>query len=475
MNIARAVAIIAAFISSLFRTKDISTLLAEKEKGHQLKKALGAFDLTMLGIGGIIGTGIFVLTGVAAAKHAGPALPLSFIFAGFACAFAALCYAEFSSAVPVSGSVYTYSYATLGEIIAWIIGWDLILEYLLAASTVAVGWSGYFQKLLNGFGLHLPPVVASVDTPEGVFNLPAFLIVLLITWLLSRGVKESARLNNIMVLIKVAVVLLFIVVGVWYVKPANWTPFMPFGWGGVFSGAAFVFFAYIGFDAVATAAEEVRNPKRDLPIGIIASLAICTVLYIIVSALMTGIVPYPKLDDPAPISLVLQVAGQDWVAGFVSLGAILGITTVLMVMLYGQTRIFFAMSRDGLLPRMFSGVHPRFQTPYRSTWLIGVIASALGGFFPLNKLAELVNIGTLAAFTLISIGVIVLRYSRPDLPRSFKVPFVPAIPLLAAGFCIFLMSQLPADTWTLFGVWLLIGLAVYFTYSRRHSTLRAHN
>ncbi|WP_018132332.1 amino acid permease [Effusibacillus pohliae] len=456
---------------SLFRKKDISKLLEEKEKGNQLKRALGAFDLTMLGIGAIIGTGIFVLTGTAAATKAGPALILSFIIAGLACAFAALCYAEFASTVPVSGSVYTYSYATLGELVAWVIGWDLILEYLLAVSTVSVGWSGYFQKLLSGFGIHLPPALASVDQPGGVFNLPAFLIVLLITWLLSRGVKESARLNNIMVVIKVTVVLLFIAVSIWYVKPANWTPFMPFGWSGVFGGAAFVFFAYIGFDAVATAAEEVRNPKRDLPIGIIASLAICTLLYIVVAALMTGIVPYPKLNDPAPISLVLQAAGQNWVAGFVSLGAILGITTVLLVMMYGQTRIFFAMSRDGLLPKVFSTVHPKYRTPYVCTWLVGVVAAVLGGFFPLNKLAELVNIGTLAAFTLISIGVIVLRYKQPDLPRAFRVPFVPVVPLLSAGFCLFLMTQLPFDTWAAFLIWLVIGCIIYFGYSRQHSTL----
>ncbi|MFC4768118.1 amino acid permease [Effusibacillus consociatus] len=454
---------------SLFRTKDITQLLAEKEKGHQLKKALGAFDLTMIGIGAIIGAGIFVITGVTAAKHSGPALILSFVVAGLACAFAALCYAEFAAAVPVAGSVYTYTYATLGEIVAWVIGWDLILEYLLAVSTVSVGWSGYFQKLINGFGFHIPPAFASAET--GMFNLPAFLIVILVTWLLSRGIKESARINNIMVVIKVAVVLLFIAVGVWYVKPANWSPFMPFGWDGVFAGAASIFFAYIGFDSVATAAEEVRNPKRDLPLGIILSLAICTVLYIVVSALMTGIVPYPKLNDPAPISLVLQAAGQDWLAGLVSLGGILGLTTVLLVMLYGQTRVFFAMSRDGLLPEMFSNVHPKYLTPFTSTWLIGTVAAGLGGIFPLEKLAALVNMGTLAAFTLISVGVIILRSTQPNLPRPFKVPFVPVIPLLAIGFCIFLMAQLPVETWVAFLIWLVIGLTVYLVYGYRNSKL----
>jgi APA family basic amino acid/polyamine antiporter len=459
----------------LFRKKSIAALMAEKEKGQQLNRVLGPFDLTMLGIGGIIGTGIFVLTGVAAAKYSGPALMLSFILAGIACAFAALCYAEFASAVPVSGSVYTYSYATLGEIIAWVIGWDLILEYLLTSSTVSVGWSGYFQKLLAGFGLHLPPALTSApgnpDVPEGIFNLPAFLIILLITWMLSRGIKESTRVNNIMVAVKVAVVLLFIAVGAWYVEPANWSPFMPFGWQGVFSGAAFVFFAYIGFDAVATAAEEVRNPQKDMPIGILASLGICTVLYIVVSALMTGILPYNLLNDPAPISLVLQAVNQNWVAGFVSVGAIFGLTTVLLVMLYGQTRIFFAMSRDGLLPKMFSQVHAKYRTPYKSTWLIGLTAAALGGFVPLKELADLANIGTLAAFTLISIGVIVLRYTHPNLPRTFKVPLFPVIPVLAAAFSIFLMVQLPGVTWKAFVIWLVIGLVVYFVYSRQKSTL----
>lgn len=460
---------------SLFRRKDIQAMLAEKQKGQQLAKVLGAFDLTLLGIGGVIGTGIFVLTGVAAAKYSGPGLIVSFILAGLACIFAALCYAEFATAVPVSGSVYTYSYATLGEIIAWIIGWDLMLEYLLTSSTVAVGWSGYFQKLLSGFGIHIPAVLSTSpgnpDVPGAIMNLPAALIILLITAMLARGIKESTKINNIMVLIKVGVVLLFIVVGVWYVEPANWTPFMPYGWSGVFSGAAFVFFAYIGFDAVATAAEEVRNPQRDMPIGIIASLLICTVLYIVVSAIMTGILPYKQLDDPAPISLVLQAVNQNWVAGFVSLGAILGLTTVLLVMLYGQTRVFFAMSRDGLLPKLFSQVHPRFQTPSKSTWIVGFVAAGMAAFVPLKQLADLANIGTLAAFTLISVGVIVMRRTQPDLPRSFKVPFVPLVPLLAAGSSIFLMVQLPAVTWQAFVIWLLIGLVVYFAYSRRHSTL----
>lgn len=461
---------------SLFRTKSIDELIRTSQSGQTLKKSLGTFDLTMLGIGAIVGTGIFVLTGKGAVT-AGPALILSFILAGLACAFAALCYAEFASMIPVSGSVYTYSYATLGEFIAWIIGWDLILEYALATSTVSAGWSGYFQSLLKGItGIEIPQVLqAAPGSIPGVttyFNLPAFLIVMVIAFLLSRGIKESTRVNNLMVLIKIAVVLLFIFVGFGYIKPDNWQPFMPYGFSGVFQAAALVFFAYIGFDAVSSAAEETKNPARDLPRGIIFSLAICTVLYIIVTLIMTGIVPYPQFHGvDHPISLALQVAGQDWVAGFIDLGAILGITTVLLVMTYGQTRISFAMSRDGLLPKMFSTVHPKYQTPYGSTWLVGIICGLIGGFIPLDTLAELTNIGTLAAFTLVSIAVLVLRKKQPDLKRAFRVPFVPVVPILAVLFCVFLMSQLKWQTWAAFLIWLVIGLFVYFGYSRSRSKL----
>ncbi|TCW37512.1 amino acid permease [Laceyella sacchari] len=461
---------------SLLRTKDIGALLKEAQSKGKLKRDLGAWDLTLLGIGAIIGTGIFVLTG-AGALTAGPALILSFIIAGVACAFAALAYAEFASLVPISGSVYTYSYATLGELIAWIIGWDLVLEYLFAVSSVAVGWSGYFQSLLGGFGIHLPEALtAAPGAKEGVtsfFNLPAFLIVMLITFLLSRGISESKKVNNIMVVIKVAVVLLFIFVGVGYVKPANWEPFTPFGFEGVFQAAALVFFAYVGFDAVAAAAEETRDPKRDLPRGLLWSLGICTLLYVVVTAIMTGVVPFAQFKghEDHPVSLVLQMAGQDWVAGLVDLGAILGMTTVILVMLYGQTRIFFSMSRDGLLPKMFSQVHPKYKTPFTSTWILGTIAAFIAALLPLQKLAELVNIGTLTAFTLVSVGVIVLRKTQPDLPRAFRCPGVPVIPLIAIGACLFLISKLAVITWIAFGVWLLIGLVVYFTYSRKHSLL----
>lgn len=450
-------------------------MVAAAQKPGGLKKVLGPFDLVLMGIGAIVGTGIFVLTGTGAVT-AGPALTLSFIIAAIACGFAALCYAEFASSVPVAGSIYTYSYFTLGEIVAWMIGWDLLLEYGLATSAVAVGWSGYFQSLLKGIGIVLPEALrAAPGAQPGVntlFNLPAFLIMMCLTFLLSLGVRESARLNNIMVIIKTGVVILFIVVGVSYVKPDNWQPFMPFGAGSVLSAAALVFFAFIGFDAVTSAAEEVKNPARDLPIGIIGSLAVCTVLYVAVAAIMTGIVPYMQFEGvDHPVSLALQVAGQDWVAGFVDLAAILGMSTVILVMAYGQTRILFAMSRDGLLPAKLSEVHPKYGTPYFATWMVGIIFGLIAALVPLGVLAELVNIGTLAAFSLVSVAVIILRKKRPDLPRAFRCPGVPVVPGLAIIFCLVLMSFLSWHTWVAFGIWIAIGLAVYFLYARQRSLL----
>ncbi|MEH6437407.1 amino acid permease [Massilia sp. DD77] len=460
---------------SLFRTKNLDTMVAASRTPGGLKKVLGPFDLVLMGIGAIVGTGIFVLTGTGAVT-AGPALTLSFVIAALACAFAALCYAEFASTVPVAGSIYTYSYATLGELVAWMIGWDLLLEYGLATSTVAVGWSGYFQSLLKGIGVVLPEALraapGAIPGVNSMFNLPAFVIMIVLTFLLSLGVRESARLNNVMVLIKTGVVLLFIFVGVNYVKPDNWQPFMPFGMGGVMSAAALVFFAFIGFDAVTSAAEEVKNPSKDLPIGIIGSLAVCTVLYVAVAAIMTGIVPFMDFKGiDHPVSLALQVAGQNWVAGFVDLAAILGMSTVILVMAYGQTRILFAMSRDGLLPKKLSKVHPKYGTPFFATWMVGIIFGLIAAVVPLGVLAELVNIGTLAAFSLVSVAVIILRKNRPDLHRAFRCPGVPVIPALAVVFCLTLMSFLSWHTWVAFIVWLLIGLAVYFGYARKRSLL----
>ncbi|MBY0086027.1 amino acid permease [Brevibacillus brevis] len=449
-------------------------MLEQVDKNESsLKKSLGAFDLTMLGIGAILGTGIFVLTGVAAALHAGPALVLSFVIAALACVFAALCYAEFASTVPVSGSAYTYSYAAFGEFVAWMIGWDLILEYGVACAAVASGWSGYAQGLLAGFNIHLPHALTSAfDVSKGtIIDLPAVLIIVIITALLMKGTKESASLNTIMVLVKVAVVVLFLVVGVMYVKPENWSPFMPFGFAGVATGAATVFFAFIGFDAVSSAAEEVRNPQRDMPIGIISSLLVCTILYIAVSLILTGIVPYHLLNVKNPVAFALNYVNQDWVAGFISLGAIVGITTVLLVMMYGQARMFFAMSRDGLLPEVFSHVHPRTQVPQKSTLVVAALVATFGGLLPLSSLAQLTNIGTLFAFILVSVGLVVLRRTHPQLPRAFRVPFVPLVPLLSVLFCGYLVFNLPTLTKIGFLGWLSVGAIVYFLYGRKHSRL----
>lgn len=453
--------------TSLFRRKPIAA------RDSQLKPVLGALDLTTLGIGAIIGTGIFVLTGVAAANYAGPGLVLSFLLAGLVCAFAALCYAEFASSVPASGSAYTYSYTTFGEIIAWILGWDLILEYGFASAAVASGWSGYFQSLLSGFGIELPKALTSAFNPGNgtYFDITASIITLIIALLLTRGVKEATRANGIMVAIKLIVVLIFIGVGVFYVQPDNWTPFLPFGWSGVTAGAATVFFAYIGFDAVSTAAEEVKRPQRDLPIGIITSLAVCTVLYIVVSLILTGIVPYKMLDVSDPVAFALEFVHLNGMAWIVSLGAITGITTVLLVMMYGQSRLLYSMSRDGLLSPVFSKVSGKSQTPAAGTWIASVIIAFFAGFIPLGSLAELTNIGTLFAFTVVSIGVIVLRRTQPNLQRGFRVPWVPLIPILSAIGCVYLMLQLKGMTWLVFFGWLLVGLVIYFLYGKSRSLL----
>ena len=457
----------------MFRRKSAAFLLEEAETGSGLKRALGALDLTALGIGAIVGAGIFVLTGVAAAKYAGPAIVLSFVVSGFACAMAALCYAEFAAMIPVAGSAYSYSYATMGELVGWIIGWDLVLEYAVGAAAVAVGWSGYLRVILEGLGIHLPVALthAPGSAPGAIIDLPALLIVLAVSGVLYVGISESARFNSIIVGIKLFVIGIVIVVGAFYVKPANWSPFAPMGWGGVMRGAAVIFFAYIGFDAVSTAAEEVVNPNRDLPRGILGSLFVCTALYIIVAAVLTGMVPAKEIDLNAPLASAFVIRGLNAVSGIISLGAVAGLTSVLLVLLLGQSRIFFAVSRDGLLPAAFSKVHPRYQTPYIPTTITAIAVGLTAALLPIQDIAELTNIGTLFAFTLVCAGVWILRHLEPDLKRPFHTPLVPLVPILGIFFCTYLMSSLPELTWIRFFVWMAIGFAIYFSYGRFHSRL----
>ena len=465
------------FDHRIFKKKQLGPLLSDTGEGDRaLKRTLGPFDLVMLGIGAIIGMGIFVLSGVVAGLHAGNALPLSFVFAGIACLFAALCYAEFSTMVPVAGSAYTYCYITLGEIWAWIIGWDLILEYGLAVSAVAIGWSGYANALLVSVGIVLPPELLSPPgTGAGIVNLPAILIVLCLSLLLVRGTKKSARANAVIVVIKIAVILLFIVIGFFAINPSNWTPFLPpAGWLGVFSGAAIIFFAFTGFDAVVTAAEETKNPQKSLPVGLIGSLAVCIVLYVILGIVLTGIVPVSEFSDAgamtAPIPYALERIGVSWGVAIISVGALCGMTSVILVMLFGQSRIFFAMSRDGLLPRVFSEIHEKTQTPVKVILITGVLTACIAGFFPLQIVAELVNMGTLVAFAIVAAGILLLRVQRPDISRSFRCPCVPLIPLLCIGSCAFLIFNLNRLAHFMFVVWLTIGLIVYFLYGMHRNT-----
>ena len=472
-------------MSSLFRTKSVEVLLAELAGEHQLRRVLGPVSLTALGVGAIIGAGIFVLTGLAANQLAGPGLVLSFIVAGTGCALAALCYAEFAAMVPVAGSAYTYAYATLGELLAWIIGWDLVLEYAVASSTVAHGWSHYFVSFIGIFGVTLPhawitnpfdfdPATASWVLTGAVCNLPAFLVVLLITAVLVVGIRESARFNAAMVVLKLAVVLFVIVVGAGYVETKNWHPFLPYGVPGVFKGAAYIFFAYIGFDSVSTHAEEAKNPQRDVPIAIITSLALCTILYILVAAVLTGMIPYDQIDIDAPVARAFRARGLPVAELLISLGAVVGITSVLLVLLLSQARVLLAMARDGLIPRdFFAAVHPRFRTPHKATILTGVIVATVGAIFPLKLLADLVNIGTLMAFVIVCAAVIVMRRTNPDLPRPFRTPFVPALPLAGMAINLVLMCSLGWENWTRLGVWLLVGLVIYFGYGRHHSVMAA--
>ncbi|WP_428483553.1 amino acid permease [Rhodopila sp.] len=459
-------------------------------ESQRMSKTLGPFSITAMGIGAIIGAGIFVLTGTAAAHYAGPAIMLSFVLGGIACAFVGLCYAELAAMLPVCGSSYTYTYATLGEIFAWIIGWDLILEYAMGAATVAVGWSGYITSLLANFGIVIPPELATAPgTPihlpnggaaTGIINLPAVFIVAVLTILLILGTKDSARLNNIMVAVKLTVVVAFIGLGAAYVNPAHWHPFLPpnkgafgeFGVSGILRGSAVVFFAFIGFDAVSTAAQEAKQPQRDMPIGILGSLVICTVLYIAVAAVLTGLVPYDQLNVADPIAKGVDVIGITWFSVLIKIGALTGLTTVILVLLYGQTRIFYMMAHDGLLPGLFSRIHPRLRTPWLSQMLIGVVVAIVAALVPIAILGELVSIGTLFAFVLVCGAVIYLRRTNAGTPRPFRVPAVPWVPILGILFCLLLMAGLPPVTWLRLAVWLVIGLVIYFSYGRSHSTLR---
>ena len=485
--------------NTLFRTKRIEQSIQDTEEPeHALKKSLSALDLTVFGVGVIIGTGIFVLTGTVAKNNAGPAVALAFIVAGVVCALAALCYAEFASTVPVAGSAYTFSYASLGELPAWIIGWDLVLEFALGTAVVAVGWSGYIASLLDNAGWQLPAALSGREAADGFgFDILAAALVLVLTGILVLGMKLSARVTSVVVAVKVAVVLVVIVAGAFFVKGSNYDPFIPkaqevdagggihspliqlmFGWApsnfgvmGIFTAASVVFFAFIGFDVVATAAEETRNPQRDMPRGILGSLVICTTLYVAVAIVVTGMQHYSKLSVDAPLADAFKATGHPWYAGFISFGAAVGLTTVCMILLLGQTRVFFAMSRDGLLPRFFSRVHPRFKTPHRPTILLGVIIAILAGFTSLSELAELVNIGTLFAFVVVAIGVIILRRTRPELPRAFRTPLVPFLPVVSVLASLWLMLNLPAETWLRFGIWMALGIVVYFVYGRSHSLL----
>jgi APA family basic amino acid/polyamine antiporter len=507
-------------MADVLATKPLKTILAEAEETgeHSLRRALGPTNLITLGIGAIIGTGIFVLTGIATANFAGPAIILSFILAALGCVFAGLCYAEFASFIPVAGSAYTYGYATLGEIFAWIIGWDLVLEYAFGAATVATGWSGYLISLLGDFGIRLPATIAGTHWDEfvfynnhwerlaqiapklkqlgvdpntlphqlGVFNLLGFCAIVFCTIVLVIGIKESANFNSAIVIIKVAVLLVFLGIGINYLShhsnllAQNWHPFIPeptgvrgqYGWGGISAAAALIFFAYIGFDAVSTAAQEAKNPGRDMPIGILGSLVICTVLYILVAGTLTGLVNYKFLNVPDPLAVGIDVTGTRGGSLLVKIGALMGLTSTIVVMLLGQSRVFFSMSRDGLLPKMFSAVHPRFRTPWISTLTVGFFVAALAAAFPINLLAEMVNIGTLLAFVIVCAGVWVLRRRNPNLPRPFKTPWVPVVPILGIIISAYLMYNLAVATWIRLGIWLVIGMFIYFGYSTKHSRVQ---
>ena len=482
-----------AVTSKLFRTKTLEAVISESGEGSSLKKSLGSLDLIALGIGAIIGAGIFALVGTAAAGDAlrpgaGPALVISFLLTGIACGFTALCYAEFASLAPISGSAYTYAYSTLGELVAWIIGWDLILEYAVGNIAVAVSWSGYFCELLRGFGIEFPRWLATdlrtaMQTPEIlsqaprlfdvpiIFNLPAVGIVMFLTGLLFVGIRESARFNAIMVGLKLLVLAFFVIVGAFYLKPENWTPFAPNGWAGIQAGAAVIFFAFIGFDAVSTTAEECKNPQRDLPIGIIGSLVVCTLVYIIVAVILTGMVPSSELNSAEPLAVAMREINLNWAAGIIAFGSIVAQAAVLLVFQLGQPRILFSMSRDGLLPKSFSKVHGKFHTPHVATLLTGFFVAAGSALASLDEMADLCNIGTLSAFVIVCLGILVLRRNDPNRPRPFRTPWVPFVPVFGILACLYLMLGLPNSAWIRFGIWLFIGLSIYFFYGYRKSRL----
>ncbi len=465
--------------------------IQDESQAHALKRTLGKWNLLSLGIGCIIGAGIFVLTGVAAANHAGPAITLSFVIAGTACAFAGLCYAEMASVLPVSGSAYTYAYASLGEVVAWVMGWLLILEYGLASATVSVGWSGYIVSFLNDFGLMIPPeltkahglmvTLADGSQVEALFNLPAAIGIFLVTALLCIGISESAKVNNVIVFVKVAVIVAFIAIGVFYVDPVNWQPYIPeqtgpgeFGFDGVLRAASIIFFAYIGFETISTAAAEAKDPQKDMPFGILGALIVCTILYMMVSAVLTGIVHYSTLNVPDPMAVAVDAIGLGWFSFLIKVGAIMGLSSVMLVLVYGQTRIFYTMGRDGLLPELFCKVHPKFHTPYINTVVVGLIVAAAGALTPLQTLGDLVSLGTLSAFTIVCVSVLYLRWKEPDLHRPFRVPFAPVTPLLGIACCGYLIAQMSIDIFILLKWFLLVGAIIYIIYGRRKSRLARH-